>query len=104
MCDVADLRERLSADDCVIRFIVEDLCSLLGRSLRSLVENTCAGFNRSLNETFRADTIGFQFNAIVAIYSINLRFSECAASEDGDGLTRRKDLADHLLKPKVIEL
>lgn len=66
----ADLPERLSARDAVIQSIVEDFCTLLGLSLRTLAENSNAGLKKSASEAFRAGSTASQVLTDVAVHVI----------------------------------
>lgn len=99
-----DLRVKLSATDGVIRYIAKALCGSLRPFLRGFVENFCAGLNKSVDEAFRARSFSSQFHANSAIDSVTLRFSDGAASEDGDGSAKSEDVVDPSADRRIIEL
>lgn len=78
----------MDTSDDVIQAIIEDSCTLLGPSLRTLVDDFRAGLNESVGKAFRACSIVFQFHAIPAIEGSALRLSDGVASDDDDGCTK----------------
>lgn len=63
-----------------------------------------ACLNKSVDEAFRPNTIGSQFNADIAIDNISLRISAGAAADDDDCFNNVEDVVDLPADPKVIEL
>lgn len=77
----------MCARDWLIQSIVEGSCASLKLSLRGTLENFRVGLNKSVNEAFHAGPIGAEAHAETSLNGINFRFLECAALNDGDGLT-----------------
>lgn len=99
---MVDCRERFGAKDTDIRSIVEDSCTLLGPSLRSLEEKFRASLDKLVSDAFSAGAIGSQFHANGAVDGTKLHLLEDAASDDSDGSTIGKEVVDPPVDPDVI--
>lgn len=85
------------------RSILEEFCSLLSPSQRSLVENFYTGLNKLVSEAFCASSVPSQ-QASVAIDGITLCFSEGAASDNIEGFDIDEEVVDPPANPEVIGL
>lgn len=104
LAEVVDVRQKLGASHGVIRFIGDDSYASLGLSLWSLAKNFRAGLRKPVNEAFRAGFIAVQFDADAVIDRITVCFSNSAALDNGDGLTKHENIVDWPADPKVVEL
>lgn len=79
--EMVSLQELLGAKISVFRSIVEDSCTNLWASFRTLLENFCTGFNMWLSGFFPAGSIDSWFYASTAVECVTVSFRRGSESE-----------------------